>query len=88
MKKLDQLLNKIAEAQVKYHITGGQIESEYKVEYTTAGGTDVVYEAKRMWSERGLSFAIWKHETSIAKGHKETYIGHTHPFGREIAKIV
>jgi len=77
------LLKKIAEYQVKYHITGGQVEDEIIDEHETATGTTIRYIAKRIWACRGLSYIITRETISIARGFKSEYVNTTHEWGRE-----
>lgn len=88
MKRIPKgLLEKIAAAQIAYHITGDQVEDRYEVESNSAT-TSVKYTATRDWSERGLSYIIRREKISIALGATDEYIGRTHPWGRETVTII
>ena len=87
--QLLKLIGMIQNAQIIYHITGnGKIAHEYSVSTLYQNGTDVTYRAQRAWDVSGLSFHIYKESTSIAKGYKSVYIGHTNPFGRDWVEII
>ena len=87
--QLLKLIGMIQNAQIIYHITGnGKIAHEYSVSTLYQNGTDVTYRAQRIWNVKGLEFAIYKETTSIAKGSKQKYIGHTNAFGRDYVEII
>lgn len=82
---MKQLFKMIENAQKAFHISTkyGTWEYEYQVEKITKAGNTIRYIAQRDYSERGLSYRIYKETISIAKGYKNEYIGYTHGFGMD-----